>query len=576
MRAMADSCRLVDKAGVASTTALFTYARLWLFSEQVLMVRQDFLVPVFWPTRMQLALFTFAFLRPSRVALGLCVAMRISMYTAQAPMIWDSSIWANFTDCCFLSSLVLCADADVLRGTGDTVRVMMGMFYVAAGFWKLNSAFLDATVSCGPIYVASLLAYLPPALTPIWLVKPALAAAPLMTIAGEMVLGVCLLSSSRPARRAGVLLSGLLHFAIAITPHPNSVPTFGVMCMVRMFHVMPHAWTATLRESLAPPGDRRGLAIRAAGAALVAGSCGFTSTPGFTVDYAIPLQFALCLSAARAALHAAAAAAVSESPERRGPSALLRVVNALLVLVAFGYAFLSQPLGLMDIGAASPFASIRLHGGSNHLLMPTGLLQRWAGDDFSRSDLFGGGVVRVTRTDSAYLNALWPANCTGELRPRITSLLRDGRHIALQFNPTARRTLGPFLREHFMHRWRPESGAPFEAFTIPAFELRRTLEEVRQSREAFAIEYERLPGVVGDEAWRTAAWRSRVAYTEDGRGGRTCRAKAAGAHFWAECADDEIVVRPFPPGLGGLYLWKTALWFAYPIIEGIEELPCMD
>ena len=173
-RAMANSCRLVDKAGGASTTALFTYARLWLFSEQVLMVRQDFLVPVFWPTRMQLALFTFAFLRPSRVALGLCVAMRISMYTAQAPMIWDSSIWANFTDCCFLSSLVLCADADVLRGTGDTVRVMMGMFYVAAGFWKLNSAFLDATVSCGSIYVASLLAYLPPALTPAWLGVPSL------------------------------------------------------------------------------------------------------------------------------------------------------------------------------------------------------------------------------------------------------------------------------------------------------------------------------------------------------------------------------------------------------------------
>jgi hypothetical protein len=195
-------------------------------------------------------------------------------------------------------------------------------------------------------------------------------------------------------------------------------------------------------------------------------SCAFSSVPALPVDYAIPMQFGLCLVGARAIqLDVAASAATGAARAAKSPPAsagaaaggdggaggvrgrLLRAGNALLLLVAACYCFLSQPLGVMDIGAASPFASVRLHGGSNHLLAPTGLLQRWAGDDFARSDLFGGGdvtgtalepparpslgahpvltallvpgIVRVTSSDSAYINALYPANATSELRPGI-------------------------------------------------------------------------------------------------------------------------------------------------------------
>ena len=51
--------------------------------------------------------------------------------------------------------------------------------------------------------------------------------------------------------------------------------------------------------------------------------------------------------------------------------------------------------------------SIRVHGGSNHLLAPTGLLQRWAGEGFARSDLFGVRAANC-RTRLAAACELWP------------------------------------------------------------------------------------------------------------------------------------------------------------------------
>ena len=53
-------------------------------------------------------------------------------------------------------------------------------------------------------------------------------------------------------------------------------------------------------------------------------------------------------------------------------------------------------LGLTDLGLAGPFSSLRGHGGSNHLLVPTGLLQARATSRGAVGGAFGGGVVRVS------------------------------------------------------------------------------------------------------------------------------------------------------------------------------------
>ena len=87
-----------------------------------------------------------------------------------------------------------------------------------------------------------------------------------------------------------------------------------------------------------------------------------------------------------------------------------------------------------------------------------------------------------------------------------------------------------------------------------------------------AIECERLPGSVGDERWRQEAVESTVRLSENGRGGRSCRIRAAGAYFGKACADDEPGLLPAPGG----WLAKIRIFFPLPVRAGLDELPCID
>ena len=60
---------------------------------------------------------------------------------------------------------------------------------------------------------------------------------------------------------------------------------------------------------------------------------------------------------------------------------------------------------------------------------------------------------------------------------------------------------------------------------------------------------------------------------EDGKGGRRCRSRTPGSFLWQACDDDEIAMQAAPEGL---LLRKVALFFPYPILDGLEGLPCMD
>ena len=61
----------------------------------------------------------------------------------------------------------------------------------------------------------------------------------------------------------------------------------------------------------------------------------------------------------------------------------------LVVVEGFLFCYVFVILGLVDEGAAKPYANIRMHGGSNHILgVPIGLLQ--------------SEVIRVESTNSSY------------------------------------------------------------------------------------------------------------------------------------------------------------------------------
>ena len=68
------------------------------------------------------------------------------------------------------------------------------------------------------------------------------------------------------------------------------------------------------------------------------------------------------------------------------------------------------------------FSQLRLHGGSNHLLLPTALLPR-ALLHASPTNAFAGGVVRVEATDLR-----WVGNTFAEhMGPRTLRLVREVR-----------------------------------------------------------------------------------------------------------------------------------------------------
>ena len=65
---------------------------------------------------------------------------------------------------------------------------------------------------------------------------------------------------------------------------------------------------------------------------------------------------------------------------------------------------------------------------------------------------------------------------------------------------------------------------------------------------------------------------STVRLSENGRGGRSCRIRAAGAYFWKACADDVPALLPPPSG----WLAKIRIFFPLPVHAGLDELPCID
>uniref|UniRef100_A0A7S4W9X8 Uncharacterized protein n=1 Tax=Alexandrium monilatum TaxID=311494 RepID=A0A7S4W9X8_9DINO len=261
----------------------------------------------------------------------------------------------------------------------------------------------------------------------------------------------------------------------------------------------------------------------------------------------------------------AMAVEVMKPPARR-PPALGLVSGAYVMVVAF-FVFGAQVLGLTDLSApASPFSSIRVHGGSNHLVLPTGLLQAWAHERAaaaSAESSLGGGVVRVEYTDSVWINSLYPSEHTSALPPRVVAVLRQGGHLGRQFNPTPRRVLGPELRA-LMPRWRPGDGA-FPQYTLPALELRRLLAEVRARKENFSLVYVRLPGIRGNDTWRATATGPRVEFTVRG-GVEQC------ASDGRPCSNELVQLRDMD-----YVAWKTRVFFPHPIVADADgELPCVD
>ena len=548
--------RIAPAAPRFAPNLLAPYIRTWCFAESANYAMQPFLVPAAWHMAVMAALLAAAAATARADVFKATLVWRLLGHWACAPYAFESSQWSVYADLATLVALLLTTnDNDAVRAATPAVRTMFGVFYFAAAWWKVNTSFLDPSISCAPILVLQLVAaYVPAALTPppSVLHLAARAAAP-VTIIGEGAIGVLLLvpSSAPHARRLhalAVALTALLHIGISATPFPNQIASFSCICLLRVgWCALPIGWARAVRDAA----GWRGREAAAAAAALAAAGA-LNTVPGVTFNFPLIAYAALTILAIRAIVRDAPLAPPADAvPAARRAAAAAR---ALVVPCAL-YALVWPILGLTDLGLAGPFSSLRVHGGSNHLVVPTGLLQ--AAFASNAGGAFGGGVVRVSACTSEYILSVTLPDCSALLPPRARELLRAAGHSAVQHNPTVARNID-------VARMLPEKFAPF---TVPALELRRLLYEARARGEKFSLTYDVLPGATGGREWR-AGKGVRTVKVSEGGGRAECRVVRGEGK--GPCAADEIAEQPPPSGWVG----KSVVFFAHPV-EG-EELPCMD
>lgn len=480
-----------------------------------------------------LLLCMLAALSPQRRTLAvLAFSMRCVWWLNRWPFMWASEIIGGLTDLSVVCHLILCgseaSNAQLIEGLGLSIRRQVAWFYFFAGFWKLNTSFLDHRYSCASVFVAQILdCYVPSDLLTPRVVELAIRAAPVLTLALELGVGACMLlgeysSSLRGVcRPSGVVLALLLHLGIDVTPVPHNIANFSHKIGLRYLWLAPRGTSAAAAEVLRHP-MTVGAAYTAVGATALAGTVALQQPAlwaqwiadplesvrtlnVYRVDWHVPAHFALTVLLLRGLwLGEGGGAASVDAPRPESRRATLGMSTWALVhlntLLCVSWAAGTVVLGVTDNATPNMYSNLRQQGGSNHLLpVPMSLLQarRYRGPSVG-GDAFGGGIVRIEHHNSTHMGGLCPAETSTQLTDAAIALLQQTGHSGRVFNPAFAMNIGP-------HALPPRPDTPFVRYTLPAYELRRQLRDARRKAEPFELTYTRLPGTVGDELWRVHA-----------------------------------------------------------------------
>ena len=573
---------------MAAQKQLTAYLRLWA-AANILRILSGFVAGTALkdtvqsqPTTLLLTLLFLALLSPGRPAVAVsALALRVATNVAKGPWMGNSQLWGVFTDVALLAALLpeatrwfapLSTDAEarVVRAAAATIRVQLSIFYLASGAWKLNSSFLHRDYSCGSLFTVQPLEYLPDDVlfaSPVVaaLARSIAAVGPAATLILETLIPVLhfLDPADHPvAARAGVFATVGFHMVIGLTPPPSNVSSYGVTTVTRLFFCVPAACAATLDDalSLRTPAVLAALAAAPAVALAVvdplhrgAASTVQGSGRDLHLAYYAALSVFFVVSCCRGEKSDAGAeakdGAEASPPSRDGPWSRVQVAAAVF------YAFGMPVLGLQEKGGCLMFSQLRLHGGSNHYVLPTSLLQR-ARVDGAGDDAFAGGVVRVNDYSLAWVGSPFAEH----MGPRTLRVVRDvagvpGEYVWAAKQTTYDRAVPP------PRKW---------AYTISNLGLRRLVATARAQGEALALDYERLDGATGDEAWRTAAPGTRVKLVLGADGSvETC---VAGGK---PCGARELALVG-PPSPRSAFFAGMLLPQPNPIVPGMtEEMHCV-
>ncbi len=514
--------------------------------------------PLGYGDAMLLPLALYVSVHPTPTWLAVAHAVKLLLFVGRLPFVWDHEWWATLNEAALVVAVLAQKQQGAARAFFRGARHQLIVLYTSAAFWKLNTSFLNPSTSCATVILTQqLAAYAPPSLAHAAAPMVA-AAAPWLAVAVEALIPILL----RLAPRAGVALATLFHALVLLTPAPNYAGGFSVSCVARLLLALPPAQARHV-ELLTPwPAAAAALAAAAVPSA--------TFAAFFALATAHLGALARRAGAPNPATHAAATA--------RGDCGRVhtaRYARAATALTA-GYAFMLPVLGLMHMGSSSMYANLKHWGGSNHLLVPTGLLQEWAATGAAEAgldggwlgELFGGGLVRVEAVRGASLSSLnaWATVEPAPLAPELLqSVGHSGRQLAAYYAPGRMASLD--AAGHAV----TEAALPA---AMPAFEVRRALAAARAAGVPAEADVTRLPAALRTPAeW--LAFRGRLLTV---RSDGTCvvRGTATG-RFWerghraSECDHDEASLARPPPWA----LAKLLLPYPAPLLPGDDvEIHC--
>ena len=200
--------------------------------------------------------------RPSRRVLGAAAVVVLATVWLELPMMGNHWLVVGFVAVAVLLSL---ARQDGWSWFSVTGRWILLGFYVFAAFAKLNTGFLDPSVSCGVHYAnQSLASYgLPTFASDSPLAMLSIAA----TVMTELSVPV-LLAFSR-TRRAGVLLALAFHGVISLDFDQHFYDFTAVLAMLLCLF-LPESSLARLEKSVARPSNARSFAVIVSGVVVAA------------------------------------------------------------------------------------------------------------------------------------------------------------------------------------------------------------------------------------------------------------------------------------------------------------------
>ena len=520
-----------------------------------------------WYVRLPLSLVVCVF--PTRKDfVAVAHVANVCFWAARMPVVWDYMCWVALTELCYLCAVLRHrgeASCFMRRAFLPAARALLVTLYASAAFWKLTTSFLTPETSCATTLVAELAAALfgDTIATGGAFAKGLMASAPAQIVAIEVIVPALMVLGSR----AAVPIACLFHFTINLMP-VTYAGGFSIAMCARLVIFLPGSLAGGARALRRAAAEGTDVADGTAGAALVlavaAAAYGHAHRGGF--DSAGALFLALAAAYVRRALFhddpVEAPASASDAPLR----------NGAVACGAF-YGFAAPILGIMAMASSSMYGNLRQFDGAwgNHLLVPTGVLQRLAaGADPSKSafgDAFGGGVVRLERkgtSGSVFEELYFDADITDEQPPFARELLRDAvpGHPTRYFEFYAARNYFNRDGDHAETALHNDNGLRATAATkpapapaalaMPSYELRRALDLARQRGEPFSVKYAKLSSKT-PSSWRVEKVSKADAISYAFPAGK-CRDGNGRA-----CAPDELAMLPPPP------TWLTFLLHPYPV-----------